>query len=89
VIRTAAADELKTAAGNKYKVPEKLDKKHQKMIDKLEAAGSGLDASYIKMQVEAHAEAVKLFGSFGKNGDDTALQAFAMKTCQRSRSTTT
>lgn len=34
----------------------------------------------MKMQVEAHAEAVKLFDTFGQHGDDAALQAFALKT---------
>jgi putative membrane protein len=77
---TSAANELKTMAGDRYKVPEALDQEHQKMIEKLAAAGADLDATYVKMQVEAHAEAVKLFNKFGQNGDDTALQTFAMKT---------
>jgi putative membrane protein len=76
----AAANELKATAGSKYKVPETLDAQHQEMIDQLSAAGANLDASYVKMQVEAHAEAVKLFDSFGQHGDDAALQAFAVKT---------
>jgi putative membrane protein len=77
---TAAADELKTTAGSKYKVPDALDAKHQKMIDRLSAAGAKQDADYVKMQVEAHAEAVKLFDTFSQHGDDAALQAFALKT---------
>jgi putative membrane protein len=77
---TAAADELKTTVGGKYKMPDALDAKHQKMIDKLSAAGAKQDAEYVKMQVEAHAEAVKLFDTFGQHGDDAALQAFALKT---------
>jgi putative membrane protein len=67
-------------AGTKYTVPDALDAKHQKMIDTLSAAGAKQDADYVKMQVEAHAEAVKLFDTFGRHGDDAALQAFALKT---------
>lgn len=77
---TAAADELKKTAGSKYKVPDALDAKHQKMIDKLSAAGATQDADYVKMQVEAHADAVKLFDTFSQHGDDAALQSFALKT---------
>lgn len=77
---TIAAQELKATAGSKYTVPAKLDDKHQQMIDELKAAGSGIDALYIKMQVAAHKEAVELFAVYGKSGDDAALQAFAVKT---------
>lgn len=76
---TKAAEELKTTVGTKYKIPGDLDSKHQKMIEELKADSSA-DANYVKMQVKAHEEAVKLFGAYGKQGDDAALQAFAKKT---------
>ncbi|MGE0006537.1 MAG: DUF4142 domain-containing protein [Parvibaculaceae bacterium] len=77
---TAAAEELKSTAADKYTVPAKLDEKHQKMVDELKAAGEGAGASYVEMQVKAHEEAVMLFDDYGKHGDDAALQAFAIKT---------
>jgi putative membrane protein len=77
---TAAAEELKTTVGTKYTVPDKLDQKHQKMIDELEKGGSSQDASYVKMQLKAHKEAVELFDSYSKHGDDAALKQFAAKT---------
>jgi len=77
---TAAAEELKTTAATRFTVPNALDARHQKMIDELKSGGKLADASYVKMQVKAHEEAVKLFGAYSKQGDDAALQAFAVKT---------
>jgi putative membrane protein len=58
--------------------PEKLDAKDQKVYDNLKAAkGAAFDKAYIEAQYNAHREAVSLFGSFAKNGDNARLKALA------------
>jgi putative membrane protein len=77
---TVAAEELKDTTSSKYALPATLDEKHEKMLQDLKAAGDDFDSRYVKMQVDAHKEAVALFQTFSKQGDDAALQAFALKT---------
>jgi putative membrane protein len=70
-------------ASEKVKVdlPTKVDSKHQKMIDDLNAAsGQDFDKTYGKQQVDGHDEAVKLFTSYAKEGDNAALKQFAQTT---------
>jgi putative membrane protein len=58
--------------------PEKLDAKHQAILDKLRAAnGAAFDAAYIEAQTSAHIEAVDLFKAYAKDGDNPRLKAFA------------
>ena len=77
-------EELKgIVASEKIKVdlPEKLDAKHQKLIDDLNAASNAdFDKTYAKQQVDGHQEAVNLFDSYANKGDNAALKAFAQKT---------
>ena len=62
-------------------LPTKLDSKHQKLIDDLNAASNAdFDKTYAKQQVDGHQEAVNLFDSYANKGDNTALKAFAQKT---------
>ena len=62
-------------------LPTKLDAKHQKLIDDLNAASNAdFDKTYAKQQVDGHQEAVDLFNSYAKKGDNAALKAFAQKT---------
>jgi putative membrane protein len=62
-------------------LPAKLDAKHQKLIDDLNAASNAdFDKTYAKQQVDGHQEAVNLFDSYAKKGDNAALKAFAQKT---------
>lgn len=61
-------------------VPAKLDKKHEAMLKSLQQAGSGFDAPYIKAQLEGHVTTVKMFERYAENGDNEALQTFAVKT---------
>ncbi len=75
----AAARELKSTAGSKYKVPTQLDAQGLKLMDELKSESHDIDAVYVKMQVEAHEQAVELFTAYGKQGDDPALRAFAVK----------
>ena len=70
-------------ASEKLKVdlPSKLDAKHQKLIDNLNAiSNEDFDKSYAKQQVDGHQEAVDLFNSYAKKGDNAALKQFAQKT---------
>jgi putative membrane protein len=77
-------EELKgIVASEKIQVdlPAKLDAKHQKLIDDLNAASNAdFDKTYAKQQVDGHQEAVNLFDSYAKKGDNAALKAFAQKT---------
>jgi putative membrane protein len=77
-------EELKgIVASEKIQVdlPAKLDSKHQKLIDDLNAASNAdFDKTYAKQQVDGHQEAVNLFDSYAKKGDNAALKAFAQKT---------
>ena len=62
-------------------LPTKFDSKHQKLIDDLTAAtGADFDKTYAKQQVDGHEEAVKLFDSYAKDGDNASLKQFAQKT---------
>jgi putative membrane protein len=62
-------------------LPTKLDSKHQKLIDDLNAASNAdFDKTYAKQQVDGHQEAVNLFDSYANKGDNAALKAFAQKT---------
>ena len=77
---TVAGEELKKAAklGDE---PPVLSPKHAAMLETLKGA-SDLDfqALYIAMQTTAHMEAVTLFATYAKGGDDAAVKAFAEKT---------
>jgi putative membrane protein len=73
---TVAGEELKTTAAANMRCPPGSTPSIRSL-----STSSRLQAvSYVKMQVEAHKEAVELFSAFSKHGDDAALQAFAFKT---------
>ncbi|TPJ17801.1 DUF4142 domain-containing protein [Mesorhizobium sp. B2-7-3] len=58
-----------------------LQPKDQQMLDQLKAAsGKAFDEKYVMMQTEAHKQAVALFSTYAKSGDDPALKEFAKKT---------
>lgn len=76
-----ANTELETLAQEQgLTVPAKLDAKHAALIKDLEKAGGQFDAPYVKAQLDGHAEAVKMFQQYADNGDNKALQTFAVKT---------
>jgi putative membrane protein len=79
-----AADELKAMADgptSQFKLPAKLDDAHSRKLEQLRAAaGSALDMSYKQMQLDAHREAVALFSSYAKTGDNAELKNWAGKT---------
>ena len=67
--------------GLKVDLPAKLDSKHQKLINDLNAAtGADFDKTYANQQVDGHQDAASLFDAYAKKGDNAALKAFAQKT---------
>ncbi|KQS84870.1 hypothetical protein ASG58_20170 [Rhizobium sp. Leaf383] len=77
---TMAGEELKKAAGLGDEVP-KLSPKHAAMIELLKGASEqDFQPLYIEMQTTAHMEAVTLFATYAKGGDDDAVKSFAAKT---------
>jgi putative membrane protein len=77
-------EDLKSIIANeklKVDLPAKLDSKHQKLIDDLTAASNAdFDKTYAKQQVDGHEEAVNLFESYAKDGDNASLKQFAETT---------
>lgn len=77
-------EELKSLLNSekiKVDISTKLDAKHQKLIDDLNAASNDdFDKTYAKQQVDGHENAVTLFDSYAKRGDNAALKQFAQKT---------
>src|SRR6185312_7603744 len=77
----AANVKLETIAGEqKLKVPTDLDVAHKSELEKLQNSKDGVDQPYVEMQRAAHADAVKLFESYAKDGDNASLKAFAGET---------
>ena len=77
-----------TAAGTKFKQavseaklpapPDKLDAKHQAILDALKSKDSGaFDKAYVDAQYEAHVETVDLVKAYAQGGDNARLKAFA------------
>jgi putative membrane protein len=65
----------------KAKLPTALDADHQKKLDDLKSkTGKDFDRTYDQMQVVAHEDAVALFESYSKSGDNADLKAWAAKT---------
>ncbi|TPM56910.1 DUF4142 domain-containing protein [Mesorhizobium sp. B2-2-4] len=77
----AANAKLETIAGEqKLKMPTALDAQHQADLDKLQNAQPPIDPAYVDMQRKAHADAVNLFESYARDGDNAALKTFAQQT---------
>jgi putative membrane protein len=65
----------------KVDLPTELDSTHKQLIDELNAASAAdFDKTYRKQQVKAHKQAVDLFDSYSKKGDNAAVKQFAAKT---------
>jgi putative membrane protein len=81
---TKTSEELKaivTAEKLDVNLRDKLDKKHQKMIDALnEAKPEAFDDTYASQQVRAHGKAADLFDDYAEGGDNAALKQFAANT---------
>ncbi|MET0746986.1 MAG: DUF4142 domain-containing protein [Rhizobium sp.] len=77
---TKAAEGLKKAA-KLDDTPPVLSPKHAAMLELLKAASDeDFEPLYIDMQTSAHMEAVTLFATYAKGGDDAAVKAFAKTT---------
>jgi putative membrane protein len=81
---TKTSEELKsivTAEKLDVKLPGKLDKRYQKLIDALnEAKPDAFDSTYAAQQVRAHGKAADLFDEYSEGGDNAALKQFAANT---------
>lgn len=77
----AANAKLETIAGEqKLTVPKELDAKHKSDVDALQNGKDPIDGPYVQIQRDAHADAVKLFESYAKDGDNAELKTFAGQT---------
>jgi putative membrane protein len=77
-----ANDELKSIATSKgLTVPDKLDAKHQAMVDKLsKLSGAAFDKEYVMDMVAGHKKTDALMKKEAASGKDADLKAFASKT---------
>ena len=77
-----ANDELKSIASSKgVSLPTALDKKHQKVADKLgKLSGPDFDRAYMKDMVKDHKEDVSDFRKEAKKAKDPDVQKFAQST---------
>jgi putative membrane protein len=82
------ADHTKTTAELKamapkagVELPTAMDSSHQSKVEKLKGLnGAEFDKEYDSMQVEAHEDAVSLFGRYAEGGENPELKAWAGKT---------
>jgi putative membrane protein len=79
---TGVNTELKQLAEKKgITLPDKLDKKHEKIVDKLsKLSGSAFDKEYMKLMVKGHESDVAAFKKASKDLKDPDLKDFATKT---------
>lgn len=81
---TASSEKMKSVlSASNTAAPAKmqLQAQHQSMLDELSAAkGDQFDETYLRLQTQAHNEAVKLFRTYSKSGDQAELVAFAKET---------
>ncbi|MBA1144737.1 DUF4142 domain-containing protein [Mesorhizobium neociceri] len=77
----AANAKLQSIAGEqKLQVPGEPDAAHKSDLEKLQNTGDGFDQPYVEMQRSAHTDAITLFQSYAKDGDNATLKAFAAET---------
>ncbi len=73
--------EAALAAGPKSAMPERLDPKHERMLEELRAAtGTQFDSLYMQHQAAAHQEAIGLFQGYATNGEAGPVKEFAATT---------
>jgi len=77
----AANAKLVVIAGEqKLEVPTALDAEHKAALDTLNSVADPIDEPYVRMQRDAHADAVELFESYAQDGDNASLKVFAAET---------
>jgi putative membrane protein len=76
-----AIDRFKEAVakGNEraIEIKEVLDAREQKMVDQLNAQKVDFDPIYVRMQIQAHRAAVKLFTAYSEVGQNETLKMLA------------
>ena len=77
-----ANDELKSIASSKgITLPDKVDSKHQAMVDKMNGlSATAFDKAYVNAMVAAHKKDDELFAKEASSGHDADIKAFAAKT---------
>ncbi|MDX8451169.1 DUF4142 domain-containing protein [Mesorhizobium sp. VK9D] len=77
----AANAKLQSIAGEqKLQVPAETAAKHKSDLETLKSTNGSVDQSYVEMQQDAHADAIKLFQDYAADGDNADLKAFAQQT---------
>jgi putative membrane protein len=61
-------------------VPTRLDDEHAARLQELQQAGAQFDMPYLKAQLDGLQQAVRMFEDYAGNGDNDALQNFAVTT---------
>jgi putative membrane protein len=81
-VTTAAMTSMLAGMNPPMTPPTSMTAKHQAMLDKLQAAGTGdaFTRAYTQAQVMAHQEAVNLYSAYAKRGDNATLKQFAQAT---------
>ena len=79
---TRIGDELELIAQKQnLQLPRGLDSKSQSSLKRLQSeSGARFDRTYAPMMLKGHQQAVKLFQSYAKNGDDQQLKEWAQQT---------
>ena len=79
---TQLNDELMQLASKKGVIlPEKMDKREQKALDKLaKLSGAGFDKAYLKMEIKNHSKDLSAYQKEIKDGKDPDVKAWAAKT---------
>jgi putative membrane protein len=76
-----AMEAVVAKSGGKLQAPTDVNADQKSTLDMLNSAsGADFDKQYVSAQVKAHDDAVSLFSSYAKGGDDKALKVFARKT---------
>ena len=79
----ANSELLSIASSKGITVSDKLDEKHQKMVDKISnLSGAEFDKAYVDAMVKGHHKAEALFSTEASSGQDSDIKAFAAKTCE-------
>jgi putative membrane protein len=77
---TGAGTKFKQAVADAKLTPpaEKLDAKHQALLDDLKKKDSAtFDTAYVKAQHDGHVETVAMFEAYAKGGDNARMKQFA------------
>ncbi|MBA2351628.1 MAG: DUF4142 domain-containing protein [Burkholderiales bacterium] len=72
---------MQIAEDKGIQLPQQVDKKHQKIMDKMaDMSGANFDKEYLDAQVKDHKKAIKVFEKQAEDGKDPALKQFAAET---------